>query len=74
MNVTPSLPQRGRQTKGRIPLTPLSLLCFCREFLIILLRSNSKTVKNFVKKPTRLAVPRRGPEAGEPQHRGMIQR
>ena len=34
MRVTPSLPQRGRQTKGSIPLDPLSFSYFRREFLI----------------------------------------
>ena len=33
LRVTPSLPQRGRQPKGSIPLTPALLLFFSEYFL-----------------------------------------
>jgi len=39
MRVTPSLPQRGRQPKGSIPLTPIHLSLLSREFLVNLQRA-----------------------------------
>ena len=34
MRVTPSLPQRGRQPKGSIPLTPLIIFSFYQKILV----------------------------------------
>jgi hypothetical protein len=40
MRMTPSLPQRGRQLKGNIPLTPsLHLSRLIREFMVSLQRA-----------------------------------
>jgi len=38
MRVTPSLPQRGRQPKGSIPLTPSAFLPLSRRIIVNLLR------------------------------------
>jgi hypothetical protein len=69
MRLTPSLPQRGRQTKGSIPLDPLSFSCFWREFIVMLLMihiTTLKTVKNFIKN---LPAP---PYLGEALMRGNL--
>jgi hypothetical protein len=73
MRVTPSLPQRGRQPKGCIPLTPpfsnnpikkgIFFLTLSRISIFLIPQDSDAKI---LKKPPCPAVPLRGPESGNP--------